>query len=633
MRVFRARTARRLSACLAGVASLWAGRALAFEAGQIGDQALRIDVTNATSVIQNFDNRDTKPHQVTSVANDDWGVWYNRLNLQANAGEWNAGVRVDSAWFYTSPDPTELALELTELRGPAPGAADYFRLRLDQAGTELSNRYINWTYPAKYYLGYSSQSVEATLGDFYAQLGRGLVLSVRKLDELASDTTVRGLRTTAKTTISDVRLRLTALGGVMNPLRIDETSGRYLGVDDSVTPGLVAVTEAGMPRAVETDFVQESPDCASFATCTYAPDRVAGGQIELATDDVKLGTQGSLLARQDPLSADVSRSSETILTASQSLELPDLDGHGAAYLEAALQNMDRLDPGYALYGSLTVIELPVTLLFEGKHYRRFFPLSANVKLANAREFNLVSYNAPPTAEAFFVDTLFENFNTCASGGRVKVDLQAGEDAGVFVWLGRSYSWAESVANEACEIDDRNLNRVWDFASGFDITSQQRKSRANLTIGGRFDDTDAALDPAGDRCEPGAPDCTHVFYEEGYVRYDVIRSLGGPFAMQFQGWHRRRRQTLGGPGERWFEGFHTTGFSWSPHISLAFGIEYDTRPAMPGSYFNGQLGYKFTSDTSVSLFVGQRRGALRCVGGVCRVFPPFEGARLDFTARF
>jgi hypothetical protein len=636
MRLFRPRNARRLVRLTFGWltgASLWSARASAFEAGQIGDQVLRVDVTNASSVIHNFDNRDTKPHQVTSVANDDWGIWYNRLNLQANTGVWNAGVRVDSAWFYTSPDPTELALDLTERRGAAPAAAEYFRLRLTEAGTELSNRYINWTYPAKYYLGYTSRHVEATAGDFYAQLGRGFVLSVRKQDELASDTTVRGLRLTAKTSLSSVRLRMTGLLGVMNPLRIDESSGRYLGVDDSVTPGVVAVTEAGMPRAVPTDFVEESPDCRSFGTCTYAPDRLAAAQVEVATDDVKLGTQGSLLSRQEALSADVSRSSETILTASQSVEFPDLDGHGAAYLEAALQNMDRLDPGYALYGSLTVIELPVTVLVEGKHYRRFFPLSANVKLANAREFNLVQYNAPPTAEAFWVDTLFENFNTCASGGRVKADLQVGDDEGVFVWLGRSYSWAESVANEACEIDDQNLNRVWDLASGFDITSQQRRSRGSLTIGGRIDETDAALDAAGGRCEPGAADCTHVFYEEGYVRYDVIRSLGGPFALQFQGWHRKRRQTIGGPGERWFEGFHTTGFSWSPHVSLAFGIEYDTRPAMPGTYFNGQLGYKFTPDTGVSLFVGQRRGALRCVGGVCRVFPPFEGARLDFTARF
>ena len=37
--------------------------------------------------------------------------------------------------------------------------------------------------------------------------------------------------------------------------------------------------------------------------------------------------------------------------------------------------------------------------------------------------------------------------------------------------------------------------------------------------------------------------------------------------------------------------------------------------------------------TVGLFVGQRRGAIRCVSGVCRKFPPFEGARIEITSRF
>jgi hypothetical protein len=193
--------------------------------------------------------------------------------------------------FNTSPDPTELALELTELRGPAPGAADYFRLRLNEAGNELSNRYINWTYPAKYYLGYTSQNLEATLGDFYAQLGRGFVLSVRKLDELASDTTVRGLRLTARTTIADLRFRLTGA------LRRDESTAYRRGQRPLSRrrrqrhARLIAVTEAGMPRAITSDFVADSPDCSSFGTCTYAPDRVGAAQVEIATNDIKLATQ------------------------------------------------------------------------------------------------------------------------------------------------------------------------------------------------------------------------------------------------------------------------------------------------------------------------------------------------------
>ena len=37
--------------------------------------------------------------------------------------------------------------------------------------------------------------------------------------------------------------------------------------------------------------------------------------------------------------------------------------------------------------------------------------------------------------------------------------------------------------------------------------------------------------------------------------------------------------------------------------------------------------------TVTAFVGQQRGAIRCVSGVCRQFPPFEGARLELVSRF
>jgi hypothetical protein len=76
-----------------------------------------------------------------------------------------------------------------------------------------------------------------------------------------------------------------------------------------------------------------------------------------------------------------------------------------------------------------------------------------------------------------------------------------------------------------------------------------------------------------------------------------------------------------------------GFDYAPRWSAALGFSYDTNPAVPPTYVNAQLGYRLSSDSSLSLFVGQRRGALRCVGGVCRVFPPFEGAALDLTLRF
>jgi len=64
-----------------------------------------------------------------------------------------------------------------------------------------------------------------------------------------------------------------------------------------------------------------------------------------------------------------------------------------------------------------------------------------------------------------------------------------------------------------------------------------------------------------------------------------------------------------------------------------GFEYTTQAGQPLLYFNGAVLYRFTSGSNLRLFVGQQRGAFRCASGVCRYFPPFEGARAELTLRF
>ena len=594
-----------------------------------------LDITNSSSLSYNFDNRDTRPNQVATRANDDWGLFYNRINVLANGGAWQVGLRLDNAWFFRSPNATQIALDLVGSRPIAAGGASapvYFRQKLQEAGAELSNRYINWLYPAKYSVTYSSPALELGLGDGYVAFGRGLVLSLRKLDELASDTTLRGARITARVRGNGVSLRATAVAGSLNPLRIDPASGRYLGVDSSVTPGFVGLTEAGMPRAVSTDFVPDTGNCSSFGTCSYAPDRVFGAQAEVSHKAAKFAVQGSLLERSTPLANDIVRSADRIATGSASFELADLAGHGGAYLEVALQDLrhadsstPKLDLGQAVYLSVNVLAGPLSLLFEAKHYRRFFPLLANVSPLRAREFSTLAASAPPTTEALFIDTAFEGFNTCVSGGRLRGDLALSSIASVYAWAGYYQSFAESVANESCRVGKDTRNRIFDSATGIELHSRDRRSKADLSVGSRVDDSDRAL--LADTGE------THVFYREIYTRHQAALALGGPFAMELQGWHRRRHQTLGGPGVPWSEGDELLGLDYAPRWSVALGFSYDTNPAVPPTYVNGQLGYKLSSDSSVSLFVGQRRGALRCVGGVCRVFPPFEGAALDLTLRF
>jgi hypothetical protein len=593
-----------------------------------------VEITDATTLIYAWNNRNFASGDVTTVTDDDWGVWYNRLHAQVTRGAFRFGFRIDNAWFYRSPDATAGALELVERRPPSAGQSPppvYFRQKEQEVGAELSNRYINWVYPAKIFASYTERDYDMTVGDVYAELGHGMVLSARKRDELSSDDTVRGVRASGLLRLGDARVRLTALGGSLNPLRMDEGSGRYLGVDSTVTRGFLAVTEAGMPRAIGGDFVTRGPDCATTRTCTYAPDRVVGGELSADLGHVTLATEGSFLLRQMALHPDAVRSASEITTLGQSATVATSDGHGALGVQAVEQKLNYDDPalsmpaGYGVYASGSYDLSPLVVLVEGRHYRRLFPLYANVNIDTAREFTQVAWSAPPTTEAEYIDTEFNNFATCVSGGRARGDYAVTKGWTAFGWLGYWQTFAEVAANERCVTARHLRNDVYDLAAGFEFRAADVRSRATFTAGARFDDS---AEP-----QPTLDGPTRLYYREVYARYDVIQALGGPFALELHGWHRYRHEPLGPQLPPWWEGEHTTGIDYGQAWAFAFGAEYNTDLRPPTTYFNGSVRFKPTSDSSIGLFVGQRRGALRCVGGVCRVVPGLEGMRLDASVRF
>jgi hypothetical protein len=588
-----------------------------------------LDVSESGSIYYNFDNRDSKPSQVGTRANDGFGLVYNRLSLQATAGPFSLGVRVDNVWFYASPNATQLALDLTREADPQnpPG---YFRSKLSEAGLELSNRYIDWVYPAKYFLTYSRPGLEATLGDASAQLGRGIVLSVRKRDELGSDTTIRGARVSWSTR-GATALKLTALGGELNPLRIDEASGRYLGVRGS-RDAFATFSEAGMPRAIATDFAPLTGACRTSPTCGYAPDRIAAGQLELSGERWKLSSQGSVLLRDQPLSADLVRSAGRIVTLSQAVELSRVLPDFSLYGELAFQRLSErplptpLEPGYGIYVSASYTPKNAALTLEARHYRRLFPLSGNVKLARAGEFSSLAYNQVPTTEPEETDTEFENMNTCVSGARLRGDFTLRRGVRALGSAAHYLTYAESTENATCRAGSELLNRVSDVSSGFALDSRDRREHFELVLGGRLDQSERELVLAD-----GA--VSQLFYGEGYLRHQLELPLSDELSVSLTGRHRRRAQAQGGPGVPWSEGDEVLGLEWGERSSLGLGAEYDTRPGVPHRYFNLELSHRPTPSSRVALFAGQRRGALRCVGGICRLYPPFEGVRLDVAWRF
>ena len=599
-----------------------------------------VEVSTSSTLTVRGDNRNTRPSGVASLADDDFSVAHNRIDTQLARGEWRAGLQLDGAWYPSSPSPERIALELLQIEngGQLPANysdadATYFLQQYQRAGDETSNRFRNWVYPAKYYARYSSRHFDVRAGDFYAQFGRGLVLSVRKRDALAGDTSLRGLKSTGRFRAGDWRFALTGLAGSGNPLRIDTASGRHLGTDSSVTPGWLTLTEAGMPQPVGNEFVPRPQ-------ASYAPDQLIGAQAEAGAKNLRLGLHGVRLVRfrcdgsddcTDSFGGSIARAARSINNGSVSVDLPHVGERTSLYGEFAVQSMAHdngvsLETGHAAYLSANIDLDPVNIDIEAKSYRRFYPLRANIDTGQAREFIGVQYSTPPTTEPVWNDTQFESFNTCVTGGRARIDVSLSRKVLSFLRLARYNTWAETVANESCITVDENLNRVWDIAVGSEVTSDKGRSRQVGRIGTRLDYTDRQMETADGYV-------SQLSYTEVYVRYDFVRWLGRGFSLQTQGWHRRRHQRLGGPAEPWMQGFTQTALTLAPYGTVAIGIEYDQNPQFPDRYYNASLRYNLDSASSLSLFVGQRQGGLRCIAGICRVFPPFEGVRLNASLRF
>src|SRR5262249_21392666 len=101
-----------------------------------------------------------------------------------------------------------------------------------------------------------------------------------------------------------------------------------------------------------------------------------------------------------------------------------------------------------------------------------------------------------------------------------------------------------------------------------------------------------------------------FYREGQLRYTVSKWLGGPFSLEFAGFHRIRweadQNVRNGFAQHWLEGENYTALKIAPKWVISQGFEYLSRIGYPTYYVNGGLTYKFTKNSNIKILVGQQR---------------------------
>jgi len=595
--------------------------ARAIDLPDVGGSPVKLDVTETSIVAQRFEARDGE-----NPNDQGYFAWLNRLNLVLTWKRLTVGARIDSSLYALRPEDRAFA-------DPQLGR---------NAVVDGSTRFRDAIYPAKLFVTYKSDGLEVTAGDAYVQFGRGLVLSMRKVDELGIDTTIFGGKVVAS---KDV-FAFTIVGGLANPARVDEPTGRALFMPRPLTTDTTGPQPIfGNDRLVGASItagrglaIVSSTNAVMMTRC--APYRYAAdGSIVNETFDAPFGScaEADRVAFLDTLPSigPVSKSRQTI-NASQSLEIPNLWGHGNFYLEGAIQKRDaetvdaEHTQGNALYGALVTTGGPVTNTLEVKSYRNFYQLASSANVSRASAFANIAYSAPPTAEPVITDTMFGFFNASVTGGRDRLDyrltpeLLAYGTFGYFVTRSEVFGGqCDRLGRSTAQDKDGSTTYVADASAGVEWRFDDDKSIAFLNVTGRHDVT-----------ERGDP-----FYREIAGQYSVTKYIGGPFSIELAGRHRYRIQdgeNIRGDnftGEPWWQGEHQNALKIAPKWILSQGTEYTTFIGLPTYYFNGGILYRFTSESNIRIYAGQNRGGLRCVSGICRVFPAFSGARVELTLRF
>jgi hypothetical protein len=572
------------AAVLLGLAA--PARALNF---QLGGEQLRLDISETLIFAYHLDNLNG------TYADDRYYEVQSRLNLGLAYKEWRLAVRVDTSLYFNHASCDE------EGNCSAPSKPRHLEWWPPLTSGELRNRFENRSIdrigpvylPERLALSYLGRNVEVTLGDHYVSFGRGLVLSLRKVDELGSDTALRG----GRVVVRDGAASATLVAGVTNIVNVDEATGRI------------------------------SPD---------PLDTVVGLRTEVRPlRQLSVAAQGAAILYHHDVQPNQPEGDRSVLggVSAELRDLPILHQVYAEYAHALRTFAGSDSNGDAVYGAITHYRGPLTLQLEGKYYKDFPMVSTSLK-SPSDSFATIRYNNPPTVERVLadLDTISDVLNV--GGLRLRADHKASNEVNWFASYGYFYDWSDRGAR----LD------IHDPYAGVTVAWQHHRSHATVSGGARISQERANSDPE----YPLHAAESHSV--DAHVEVVASQALTNRFSLEVAGRNRYRHKRLVGQVNSWNEGEWAVGVRWSPSLVVAAGWEYTTDPSKPHppcgevgepvcdtyrhmNFFNGQVGWTFRQGSSIRLFAGGQRGGLRCVSGVCRVFPSFQGVKAEAVLRF
>jgi peroxiredoxin len=387
-------------------------------------------------------------------------------------------------------------------------------------------------------------------------------------------------------------------------LKTFEKEGLEYIIDTTVRGGKFAFTRPQYSAEVFGGWI-EREKTKLFQKEEAIRDKIYGGTLGWRIKsfaDLKLNFVGSQIERGTLLgSKDATMESVT-------LDIPNVKDKAKFYGEFLLIQKkkyfveDRID-GHGAYLESGFFVKNLTMLIEFKDYKNL-------------DFE---YNRPPLLETEQLPIVANQFVSSAKD----ITGIAGRVDYYFPKVSTLLFGKLSYQNDKSEKLPRDITH---FFGGFEI---KFKETGWLTLlgGYRREKTSSLIfwDTAG-----------NTFHVQANLSYPLTRRLSLEFDLESKDF--KGTVSFGGRYYNYYEQRSYLSFSYSPILIVTFLYDRTTDPKIltykdkkdwPGV----QLEIKFSHAKSIRIFYGSNKGGVKCSGGVCKFFPPFEGLRIDGVLRF
>ncbi len=428
-----------------------------------------------------------------------------------------------------------------------------------------------------------ARSLKVTLGDTYAQLGNGILLSLRKIDELGMETALRGVKIDYEPSIVSMSL----MGGVTNTNNVDQQDNYYYEDPmDRIAAAQLAVRPHSRVKIQAQGLFLNWTELKGAET--FSPMAYGGGLL----------LWGNLWPGRITAEAE----SDVLWREKVSL----------------LEGTERIR-GQAVYLKLHGIFGPLSLLLEGKYYEDF-----NVTGSMFGDGPIV-YNQPPTAERYDqeVDTSLSVY-----GGRLKADVKILED--FIVYANLSAGDYVPLTELAEGNDDRRMAWYLHAYGGMKMFFNSGLSELSVSGGWRRE-MEPRFVPGQEEPE-GWTRHMHIYHVEGKAVFYIAEGWSVRYSVLHETWGKKKATEY----HQWSRGTQIFGVDLAGVMSLNAAFEYDTEflkmPFDKNLFGWWEVKVYPMQNLIVGVKAGMERGGLKCVSGICKRVPPFTGLLMSVVYR-